>query len=47
MNSETLRNFATCMYTWLNQVLEIQSNLPNTDTEGTEQRVRIREVSVL
>ena len=26
---------------------EIQSNLSNTDTEGTEQSVRIREVSVL
>ena len=25
----------------------IQSNLSNTDTEGTERRVRIREVSVL
>ena len=25
----------------------IQSNLLNTDTEGTEQSVRIREVSVL
>ena len=26
---------------------EIQSNLSNTDTEGTEQSVRIREVSVV
>ena len=26
---------------------ELQSNLSNTDTEGTEQSVRIREVSVL
>ena len=26
--------------------LEVQSNLSNTDTEGTERRVRIREVSV-
>ena len=26
---------------------KVQSNLSNTDTEGTEQSVRIREVSVL
>ena len=28
-------------------ILMIQVNLSNTDTEGTEQSVRIREVSVL
>ena len=28
-------------------IMIIQSNLSNTDTEGTEQSVRIREVSVL
>ena len=27
--------------------LQLQSNLSNTDTEGTEQSVRIREVSVV
>ena len=35
----------TVNYTGRN-LLEIQSNLSNTETEGTEQSVRIREVSV-
>ena len=29
------------------KLTQVQSNLSNTDTEGTEQSVRIREVSVL
>ena len=32
--------------TWLIHTVFIQSNLSKTDTEGTEQSVRIREVSV-
>ena len=33
---------------WLKKhLIQIQSNLSNTDTEGTEQSVRIREVSAV
>ena len=31
---------------WFDSCNQLQSNLSNTDTEGTEQSVRIREVSV-
>ena len=34
----------TCVY---DMFYGVQSNLSNTDTEGTEQSVRIREVSVV